>query len=180
LVDANVIGIVIWDLEGRILEANDAFLRMVGYDRDDLISGRLRWTDLTPPEWLERDRREWVPALKMTGTLQPFEKEYFRKDGSRVPVLIGVESFEQRQNQGVAFVLDLSERRCREVQMELAHANRVATMRQLTASIAHEVKQPIGAAAANAAGSAACVSSELAAAAACSTSAAFCCVTSSI
>jgi PAS domain S-box-containing protein len=163
LVDANIIGILIWDLEGRILEANDAFLRIVGYDRDDLISGRLRWTDLTPPEWLERERREWVPALKMTGTLQPFEKEYFRKDGSRVPVLIGVASFEQRQNQGVAFVLDLSERkraeaqareserRYREVQMELAHANRVATMGQLTASIAHEVKQPIGAAAANAA-----------------------------
>jgi PAS domain S-box-containing protein len=163
LVDANIVGILIWDLEGRILEANDAFLRIVGYDRDDLLSGRLRWTDLTPPEWLERDRRDWVPTLKMTGTLQPFEKEYFRKDGSRVPVLIGVASFEERENQGVAFVLDLSERkqaeaeareserRYREVQMELAHANRVATMGQLTASIAHEVKQPIGAAAANAA-----------------------------
>ena len=55
LVDANIIGIFIWDLEGRIIEANDAFLRMVGYDREDLVSGRLRWTDLTPPEWLERD-----------------------------------------------------------------------------------------------------------------------------
>ncbi len=56
LVDANIIGIFIWNLEGRILEANDAFLRMVGYDREDLASGRVRWTDLTPPEWRERDR----------------------------------------------------------------------------------------------------------------------------
>ncbi|WP_217478525.1 PAS domain-containing protein [Pararobbsia alpina] len=56
-----------WDLEGRILEANDAFLRIVGYDREALKAGRLRWTDLTPPEWLERDRREWVPALKERG-----------------------------------------------------------------------------------------------------------------
>ena len=57
LVDANIIGIFIWDLEGRILEANDAFLHMVGYDREDLVSGRMRWTDLTPPEWRDRDER---------------------------------------------------------------------------------------------------------------------------
>ena len=55
LVDANIIGIFIWDLEGRILEANDAFLRMIGYDREDLLAGRMRWTDLTPPEWRERN-----------------------------------------------------------------------------------------------------------------------------
>ena len=51
LVDANIIGIFIWESEGQIFEANDAFLRMVGYDREDLVAGRLRWTDLTPPEW---------------------------------------------------------------------------------------------------------------------------------
>src|SRR5712691_9944367 len=109
LVDASVIGIFIWDLDGRIIEANDAFLRIVGYDREDLVSDRMRWTDLTPPEWRDRDERRWVPELKMTGSLQPFEKEYFRKDGSRVPVLIGVATFEEGGNQGVAFVLDLTE-----------------------------------------------------------------------
>jgi PAS domain S-box-containing protein len=111
LVDANIIGIFIWDLDGRIIEANDAFLRIVGYDREDLVSDRMRWTDLTPPEWRDRDERRWVPELKMTGSLQPFEKEYFRKDGSRVPVLIGVATFEEGGNQGVAFVLDLTERK---------------------------------------------------------------------
>ena len=95
LVDANIIGIFIWDVEGRIIEANDAFLRMVDYDREDLVSGRIRWTELTPPEWLERDERRWLPELKVTGSLQPFEKEYFRKDGSRVPVLIGAATFEE-------------------------------------------------------------------------------------
>ena len=143
LVDANIIGIFIWESEGRILEANDAFLRMVGYDREDLVAGRLRWTDLTPPEWRKRHEQLWTPELKMTGSVQPYEKEYFRKDGSRVPVLVGAASFDESGNQGVAFVLDLterkraeaeareSERRYREVQMELAHANRVATMGQL-------------------------------------------------
>jgi PAS domain S-box-containing protein len=156
LVEANVIGIIIFALDGRIIEANEAFLQMVGYDREDLISGRLRWTDLTPPEWRDRDARAGA-EIKLTWSAQPWEKEYIRKDGSRVPVLIGVAMFEEGGSQGVGFVLDLSERkraeaearesdrRYREVQIELAHANRTATMGQLTASIAHEVQQPIAA-----------------------------------
>ncbi|MCA1491469.1 AAA family ATPase [Ensifer sp. NBAIM29] len=161
LVEANIIGIIIWDLEGRILEANDAFLHIVGYERDDLVSGRLRWTDLTPPEWLDRPAggaQDCEPA----GSQPPYEKEYIRKDGSRVPVLVGRASFEETRNQGVAFVLDLTERKraeealreseeaLREAQGHLAHANRVATMGQLTASIAHEVNQPIAASLTNA------------------------------
>jgi PAS domain S-box-containing protein len=161
LFDSNIIGIIIWDLGGRILEANDAFLRIVGYDREDLASGRLHRTNLTPLEWRGRDAHT-VAELKLLGTVQPFEKEYFRKDGSRVPVLIGGAMFEESTNQGVGFVLDLterkraeaeareSERRYREALMELAHANRVTTMGQLTASIAHEVNQPIAAAVINA------------------------------
>jgi PAS domain S-box-containing protein len=154
LVDANIIGIFIWDIRGPIIEANDAFLRMIDCDREDLLRGRVRWTDLTPAEWRDRDQQH-LTKLSATGSLQPFEKEFFRKDGSRVPVLIGVATFEDGGSEGVAFVLDLterkrseaeaheSERRYREVQMDLAHANRVATMGQLTASIAHEVNQPI-------------------------------------
>ncbi|OCK59775.1 ATPase [Bradyrhizobium sp. LMTR 3] len=110
LVDANIVGIVIWDLEGRILEANDAFLQMLGYDREDLASGRLNWTDLTPAEWRDRDARA-AEELRRMGTVQPSEKEYFRKDGSRVPVLLGGVMFEQSPNQGVSFVLDLTERK---------------------------------------------------------------------
>ncbi|MDA9491962.1 AAA family ATPase [Bradyrhizobium sp. CCBAU 11361] len=111
LVDANIIGIIIWELEGPILEANDAFLRIVGYDREDLASGRLLWTDLTPPEWLDRHERWWIPELKKMGSVQPFEKEYFRKDGSRVPVLIGMAAFDEQRDQGVSFVVDLTERK---------------------------------------------------------------------
>jgi PAS domain S-box-containing protein len=110
LVDANIMGIFIWNLEGAIIGANEAFLGMVQYDREDLLSGRVRWTDLTPAEWRERDERA-VTELKGTGTVQPHEREYFRKDGSRVPVLVGGAVFQEGGNEGVAFVLDLSEQK---------------------------------------------------------------------
>jgi PAS domain S-box-containing protein len=110
LVDSNIIGIFVWDFDGRILEANDEFLRMVSYDREDLVSGRIRWTELTPPDWRERDNAK-IEQQKISGRLEPFEKEYTRKDGRRVPVLIGVATFEEGGNEGVAFVLDLTERK---------------------------------------------------------------------
>jgi PAS domain S-box-containing protein len=109
LVDSNIIGIFIAEKnEQRILEANDAFLRIVGYDREDLVSGRVRLTELTNLEWPILD--PWA-ELASTGTLQPFEKEYFRKDGSRVPVLVGAALFKEGGDEGVAFVLDLTDRK---------------------------------------------------------------------
>jgi PAS domain S-box-containing protein len=161
LVDSNIIGILILDTKGRIVEANEAFLHMVGYSRDDLVSGRLSRAVLTPDEWSDVTERALVER-SATGICKAFEKEYFRKDGTRVPVLVGGASFGEGRDEGVGFVLDLterkraeedlreSERRHRETQMELAHVNRVATMGQLTASIAHEVSQPIAAAITNA------------------------------
>ncbi|HEY1411469.1 MAG TPA: ATP-binding protein [Rhodopila sp.] len=155
LVDANIIGIILWEYEGPILEANDAFLRIVGYDRADLLAGRLRWTDLTPPEWRALHDRSWTPEIRMTGSVQPYEKEYFRKDGSRVPVLVGATSLNEAGSVGVSFVLDLTERKQAEqalhqAQGQLTHLARVMTMGELTASIAHEVNQPLATIATNA------------------------------
>jgi PAS domain S-box-containing protein len=124
------------------MEANDAFLSMVGYSHDDVVSGRLNFVGLTPPEWAATDER-LLAELVSTGTCGPCEKDFFRKDGSRVPVLVGGATFGELRRQGVAFVVDLTERKRAEA--ELAHANRVTTMGQLTASIAHEVNQPIAA-----------------------------------
>ena len=150
LVDSNIIGMFMWCADGRITDANEAYLRIIGHDRGDLIAGRLNWRELTPPEWREADDRR-AAQLEASGTAQPYEKELFRKDGRRVPVLVGAAVFEGRSGEGVGFVLDLTDRKRAEraytqVQMELAHANRVATMGQLSASIAHEISQPLGAA----------------------------------
>jgi PAS domain S-box-containing protein len=149
LVDANIIGIVIWNLEGRIIEANEAFLTMLGYGREDLVSDRVSWREITPDKWRAADEQA-LTELAATGVCQPFEKEYFRKDGSRVPVLVGAALLEGRRDEGVAFVVDLTERKLAEealhqIQAELAHINRITAMGQLAASITHEVNQPLAA-----------------------------------
>jgi PAS domain S-box-containing protein len=156
LVDANIMGIYTWNLQGEILDANEAFLQIVGYSREDLVSGAFRWTDLTPPQWRDRDDQA-AAELEATGTIQPFEKEYLRKDGSLVPVLLGCASFEGSGSEGVAFVLDLSEQKrvgeehkraqdaLLQAQVELARVSRIMTMEQLTSSITHEVNQPLAA-----------------------------------
>lgn len=156
LIDADIIGIFFWDFDGRITDANDSFLKMIGYDRHDISRGLLRWTDLTPEEWRIADEGHFA-NLRESGTAQPHEKELFRKDGSRVPILMGSAMFDPARNQGVAFVLDQSDRkraeeaaresekRYQQIQADFAHATRVSMLGELTASIAHEVNQPLGA-----------------------------------
>jgi PAS domain S-box-containing protein len=161
LVESNIIGISIFDFGGRVIEANEAFLHIVGHNRDHIVSGRVSWSELTPAEWRAADDRA-LAELRATGSCKAYEKEYLRNDGSRVPVLIGAAAFDGPRDQGVAFVLDLterketeqnlreSERRYREAQAELAHVTRVMALGELTASIAHEVNQPLTAVVANA------------------------------
>jgi PAS domain S-box-containing protein len=131
LVDANIIGVFIGDINGRILEANDAFLRIVGYDCEDVMAGRINWKDLTPQDWRDRDA-QWIEEHERTGVRLPIGKEYFRKDGSRVPVLVGAANFEGG-NQGVAFVLDLTERKKAEDQLRLSEG-RLAEAQRLSHS----------------------------------------------
>lgn len=130
LVDANIIGIFIWNFGGHLLEANEAFLRMLDYGRMDLLSDRMRWTELTPPEWRERDAQA-IEELRTTGIAQPYEKEYFRKDGSRVAVLIGGATFPENANEGVAFVMDITKRK----KAELALARSKEHLRQVIDTI---------------------------------------------
>jgi PAS domain S-box-containing protein len=156
LVDANIVGVLISNRDGEIVEANDAFLETVGYSRYDLAAG-LRWRDMTPPEWSAVSERAEA-QLKATGTCEMFEKVYIRRDGSRVPVLITAAAIGGERNESVAFVLDLSERkraeaereRLHQLEADLAHMNRVSMMGELAASLAHEIKQPIAAAATDA------------------------------
>lgn len=154
LFDSNIIGIFTWDLEGRIIDANQAFMEIVGYEGADITSGAMRWQDLMPAEWNAHD--DPVMATLLTSSVvAPFEAEYVRKDRCRVPVLIGAALFDGKKTEGVAFVLDLtdrnraelaardSERRINDMKLQLADLNRVASIGQLSATIAHEINQPL-------------------------------------
>ncbi len=108
--ESGIMGIVFWTMEGDLTDANDAFLEMVGYTREDMEQKRVRWRDMTPPEWAEADQRA-VNELMTTGTCTPLEKEFWRKDGSRVPILLGGATIGESRTSGVAYVLDVTERR---------------------------------------------------------------------
>lgn len=147
--ESGMIGIVFGDIHGNTFEANDAFLKIVGYSADEVRSGKVRWKDLTPPEQLRLDEKAIV-ELKHSGNAIPYEKEYIAKNGTRVPVLLGVAFLDGSETDTVAFVLDLSFRRRMEEmarqQLEaIAHLARVTTVGEMAAGLAHELNQPLGA-----------------------------------
>lgn len=108
--DSGVIGIVSWTRDGDLVEANDAFLKMVGYSRDDLEAGRLCWREMTPPEHAPADERAFA-ELDAAGVCTPYEKEYIHKDGHRVPIQLGVAFWEGSRSEGVAWILDSTARK---------------------------------------------------------------------
>jgi PAS domain S-box-containing protein len=110
LADAGIIGVIATDASGSIREANQAFLDMVGYTALEVQAGNVRWTDMTPPEYQALDVRAGE-QLRATGVAPAWEKAYLRKDGSRVPILIGVATVEGTSDDRIAFVLDLTERK---------------------------------------------------------------------
>ena len=149
LAESGLLGILVCDLVGNIREANDSFLEMVGYTREEVMSGVVRWADMTPPEWRHLDD-EAIKQLQACGTARPWEKEYLRKDGSRIPILVGVAMLNHEEC--AAFVLDITERkrleevRAKSSELEaqnrrIQEASRLKS--EFLANMSHELRTPL-------------------------------------
>ena len=120
LFDASPVGVVRSDAGGRVFEANDAFLRIIGMTREDLAAGRVRWDDLTPPEWIGRDE-DAISQAARSGSCAPYEKEFVRPDGTRVPVLMFFAFHDREVGATSAFVVNLSGRAATEAALLHLH-----------------------------------------------------------
>ena len=110
IVDSNMMAVCFWEVSGKVVDANDRYLKLIGYSREELTSGKIDWRQITPKEHWKSDD-DALRQAKARGTCSPYEKEYARKDGTRVPVLMVYAMLGTEEDQGVACFFDLSERK---------------------------------------------------------------------
>ncbi|MEH1838094.1 MAG: PAS domain S-box protein [Nostoc sp.] len=138
LFESNLIGVAFWNVDGFILDANDAFLQLAGYSRDEFATlGRINWRELTPVEYKDLDDRTLL-EVQTTGVSRIYEKEYLQRNGKRVPIVLGMALLNDSKDNGVAFVLDITDRKLVEQECDRL-LEREMTARQ-QAEIANKIK----------------------------------------
>lgn len=143
--DSNMVGVLFWDTQGQITEANDALLNMIGYSREDIQHGRLNWIKLTPPEYRDRDYQAYQELLSGK-VVPPYEKQYMCKDGSRKDVLIANTLLETTSECGIACIVDITA--FKQIEKQLTEAkNRAETenlkKNQFLSLMSHELRTPL-------------------------------------
>ncbi|MDF5736398.1 MULTISPECIES: hybrid sensor histidine kinase/response regulator [unclassified Nostoc] len=138
LFESNIIGVAFWDVDGLIIDANDAFLQVAGYTRDEFATlGGINWRELTPVEYKHLDDRALL-EMETSGVSRIYEKEYIHRNGKRVPIVLGMALLNDSKDNGVAFVLDITDRKL--VEKECSYLlQRERTARQ-QAEIANKIK----------------------------------------
>ncbi len=131
LVDSNIFGMIVSDGAGRIYEVNNRYAQMVGYSKEELLSGAVTWRQLVPPDYQEI-QAQIDQTLLSTGVIPPWEKEYLRKDGSRVPTLVAGAMIDQEGDHALVVVLDISDRKAAERRKE-----------EFLSMVSHELRTPL-------------------------------------
>ena len=131
LVESNIFGMIVSDAQGRIYEANECFAQMLGYSRDELLSETFNWHQLSPPDYQDAQARITQTILS-TGALPPLERECLRKDGGRVPVLVGATMIDQQQQRALVVILDISEQKADERRKQ-----------DFLSMVSHELRTPL-------------------------------------
>jgi PAS domain S-box-containing protein len=154
LFESNIIGVIFANISGEITEVNDAFLAMMGYTRQEFQQKTLRWPDITPPEIVEMEQQA-IAHIKTYGFCPPYEKEYIRKDGTRLPILVGVALLEGSDDHCVCIILDLTERKKAEEERAQALIREQEARKQAEAAsrtkdeflaiVSHELRSPLNA-----------------------------------
>ncbi|HLN19441.1 MAG TPA: PAS domain S-box protein, partial [Bacteroidales bacterium] len=120
--ESNFISVAFWNNRGEIMDANDSFLNLIGYTRDDLLWGKVNWAKMTPPEYTHLDINA-LKELRETGICKPFEKEYIRKDGTRIHIMLGGATIEGIYQGGVTYIIDIRERKKAEKALKESEEN---------------------------------------------------------
>jgi PAS domain S-box-containing protein len=136
LVDSNIQGVFFWNRNGTVTGANNYFLKLTGYTREDLEAGRIHWSEMTPPQYAALDQHA-LEEINAKGICTPYEKQFIRADGSTVFVLLGAALFEDNSEEGVCFVLDLTERK--RIEQQFLRAQRLESIGILAGGIAHDI-----------------------------------------
>ena len=133
--DSKLMGFMLWDADGEIIDSNDTFLSMLGYNREEFFSKRVFWLDIIPAEYTEL-YNSVVSSLAARKEVPPFEEEFICKEGNRISVLIGTTVLPDPKLGGAAFVIDITQRRLLEEQ--LRQAEKMEAVGHLSGGIAHD------------------------------------------